>query len=67
MNKLTCPGFFFCPCKPYPKRKDYHTTCCGESGIMYSWEVVEERDNMIPMGIPVFYTSPNMNTVGLMI
>ena len=66
MNKFTRPGFFLCPRKPYPKGNAYHTICCGESGIMYGWEIVERRYNLIPMGQPEFETSTNMKTVGLM-
>ena len=40
MNKSTCPGFFFYRRKPYPKGNEYHTIFCGESGIMYVWEIV---------------------------
>ena len=67
MNKFTCPGFVFCPRKPYTKGNEYHNRCFDESGIMYVWEIVEVRDHMIPMGRPEFYTSPNMKTVGLML
>ena len=67
MNKFTCPGFVLCPCKPHPKGNKYHTICCGESGIMYGWDIVEGRDNPIPMGRPEFETSPNMKMVGLML
>ena len=67
MNKFTCPGFVFCPRKPHPKGNKYHTICCGESGILYGWVIVEGRDHPIPMGRPEFDTSPNMKTVGLML
>ena len=67
MNKFTCPGFVFFPCKPHPKGNEYHTICCGESGIMYGWEIVEMRDNPITMGWPESDKNPNMNTVGLML
>ena len=67
MNKFMRPGFFLCPRKPYPNGNAYHTICCGESGIMYGWEIVEGRDHPIPMGRPEFETSPNMKTVGVML
>ena len=34
INKFACLGFFFCPHKPHKKGNEYHTICCGESGIM---------------------------------
>ena len=64
MNKFMFPGFFFCNIKPRPKGNEYHTICCGESGIMYDWEIVDGRYNPIPMGGPEFDTSLNMKTVG---
>ena len=67
MNKSTCPGFVFCPLKTHPEGNDYHTICCGESGIIYGWWIVEGRDHTIPMGRPDFETSNNMKTVGLML
>ena len=41
--------------------------CCGESGIVYVWDIVDGRDHPIPMGQPVFETSPNMKMVGLVL
>ena len=67
MNKLTCPGFVFCPSKPHPKDNEYHTICCGEGGIMYGWEVVEGKDHLISMGRPEFESRPNMKTVGIIL
>ena len=34
---------------------------------MYGWDIVHWRDHPIPMGRPEFETSPNMNTVVLML
>ena len=67
MNKFTCPGFFFCPCKPHPKGKEYHTICCGKSGMIYGWDIFEGMNHKTPMGRPEFETSPNMNTVGIIL
>ena len=50
MNKFMCLGSVFCTLKPHPNVNKYHTICYGESGIMYGWEIVEVRDNLIPMG-----------------
>ena len=67
MNKLTCPRFVFYPRKPHPKGNEHHTICCGESGIIYGWQIVEVRDHRIPMGQPEFQTSLNMKKVVLML
>ena len=67
MKKITFPGFVFFPHKPHPKDNKYQTICCGESGIMYGWEIVKGWDHTIPMGKPEFETSPNMKTVGLIL
>ena len=44
-NKWTCPGWVFCPRKPHPFGNEYHTACCGVSGIMFSMEMVEGKDH----------------------
>ena len=31
----TCPGWMFVPRKPHPTGNEYHSICCGVSGIMY--------------------------------
>ena len=67
INKFTYPGFVFCPSNPHPKVNEYHTICCGESGIIYIWEIVDGRNHPITMGIPKFETSSNMKMFGLMI
>ena len=67
INKCMCPEFVLCPHKPRIKGNKYHTICCGKSGIMYGWDIVEGRDNTIPMGRPEFETSPNMKTFGLVL
>ena len=35
----------FIPRKPHPIRNEYHTICCGESGILYAMEVIEGVDH----------------------
>ena len=67
MNKFKCPGFFAFHHKPHKKGNKYHTICCGESGLMYVWYIVEGMDNIIPMGITKCDICTNMKTVGLMI
>jgi hypothetical protein len=34
----------FVPRKPHPMGNEYHSICCGESGIMYAIELVEGKD-----------------------
>ena len=58
---------FFFPCKPHPKGNEYNSICCGESGIVYSWNIVEGRYHPIPTRRPQFETSRNMKTVGLVL
>ena len=67
MNKFACPCFVFLHSKPNPKGNKHHIICCGESGIMYGWEIVEGRDQPFPMGRPEFETGPNMKVVGIML
>jgi hypothetical protein len=43
-SRWTCPGWVFCPRKPHPFGNEYHTACCGMSGIMFSMEMVEGKD-----------------------
>ena len=42
----------FVPRNPHPKGTDYHTICCGESRIMYMWEIVEGKDRPNDLGMP---------------
>jgi hypothetical protein len=44
-RKWTCPGFMFVPRKPHPMGNEYHSICCGLSGIMYAIELVEGKDH----------------------
>ena len=53
-SHLTCPGWVFWPQKPYPFGNDYHTTCCGMSGLMFVIEMVEGKDQPIDLGAPEF-------------
>lgn len=53
-NKYTCPGFVFCPRKPKDKGNEYHTICCGLTGIMFGWEIVEGKDRPRHLGKPEF-------------
>ena len=38
------PRVDFCPRKPHPFGNEYHSICCGLSGIMYAVELREGKD-----------------------
>ncbi len=44
VGKFTCPGFMCVPRKHWPLGNEYHTISCGRSGILYSLEIVEGKD-----------------------
>ena len=44
VGKFTCPSFMCVPWKPWPLGNEYHTISCGRSGILYSLEIVEGKD-----------------------
>ena len=64
-NKWTCPGWVFCPRKPHPFGNEYHSICCGTSGIMFGIEMVEGKDH--PKEIPADPTNTKGNTIGLLL
>ena len=64
LNKYTCPGFMFVPHKPTPLGNEYHTVCCGKSGILYQLEIVEGKD--APSQIKPAYDDLG-KTVGLLL
>jgi hypothetical protein len=43
-RRWTCPGFMYVPRKPHPMGNEYHSICCGVSGIMFAIELVEGKD-----------------------
>ena len=45
-NQYTCPGWVFCPGKPYPEGDEYHTICCGMTGILFDLELREGKDHL---------------------
>jgi hypothetical protein len=47
LSRWTCPGCFFCPRKPHPFGNEYHTICCGDSGILFDLEIVEGRTDRV--------------------
>ena len=64
-NRWTCPGWMFVPRKPHPMGNEYHTVCCGISGIMYSIELVEGKDR--PKELPPKKYDEKGRTSGLLL
>ena len=56
-SRWTCPGWVFCPHKPHPFGNEYHSACCGMSGLMFSVELVEGKDRPVDLGPPEFESS----------
>ena len=44
-QRWTCPGWIFCPRKPHPFGNEYHMACCALTNILFSIELVEEKDS----------------------
>ena len=63
MSRWTCPGWMFVPRKPRPFGNEYHTICCGKSGILFAMELVEGKDR--PSQLPS--TPPNKKTTQLLL
>jgi hypothetical protein len=63
-SKYTCPGWMVVPRKPHPYGNEYHTICCGISGIMYYIELVEGKDR--PRELPLQYSEKG-KTSGLLL
>ena len=64
-SKYTCPGWMVVPRKPHPFGNEYHTLCCGKTGIMYHVEIVEGKDRPPEKG-PKQYDEKG-KTVGLVL
>ena len=64
-SKYTCPGWMVVPRKPHPYGNEYHTICCGKSGIMYTVEIVEGKDR--PKELGKLLMSEKGKTVGLVL
>lgn len=64
-NRWTCPGWMFVPRKPHPFGNEYHSICCGLSGIMYAIELVEGKDR--PREVPPPKHSVHGKTTGLLL
>jgi Transposase IS4 len=46
-NKFTRPGCMFVPRKPHPCGNDWHSICCGVSGVIFAVNLVEGKDRPI--------------------
>ena len=49
-QRWSFPGWMFVPRKPKPFGNEYHTMCCGLSGVLYSMELVEGKDRPSSLG-----------------
>ena len=50
LAKYSCPGFVFCPRKPWPFGNEYHSIACALSSIIFFVELVEGRDRAKELG-----------------
>ena len=64
-NMYTCPGWMFVPRKPHPMGNEYHSICCGVSGIMYAIELVKGKDRPPQLAPEKF--SEHGKTAGLLL
>jgi Transposase IS4 len=64
-SQFTCPGFMFVPRKPHPFGNEWHSICCGISGIMYAVELVEGKDS--PIGLTKEFHEMKQKTVALLL
>ena len=64
-NMWTCPGWMFVPQKPHPMGNEYHSICCGVSGIMYAIEIVKGKDRPRELAPEKF--SEHGKTTGLLL
>jgi hypothetical protein len=63
-NQWTCPGWMFVPRKPHPMGNEYHSICCGLSGIMFAIELVQGKDR--PSQLPNDKYSEHGKAAGLL-
>lgn len=65
-NMFTCPGFVFCPCKPWETGNKYHTIGCGMTSIIFWFELMEGKDRPKEKDEPKF-NNKGGKTVGLLL
>jgi Transposase IS4 len=63
-NQWSCPGFMYVPRKPHPFGNEYHSICCGLSGLMYRIDLVEGKDN--PPQVPKEFSEKTSTTALLL-
>ena len=63
LSRWTCPGWMFVPRKPRPFGNEYHSICCGVSGIMFAIQLCEDKDR--PPQLPS--TPQNQKTSQLLV
>jgi Transposase IS4 len=64
-SQFTCPGFMFVPRKPHPFGNEWHSICCGISGVMFAIELVEGKDR--PPNLGLYEFEEKGKTVGLLL
>jgi Transposase IS4 len=65
LSKYTCPGWMVVPQKPHPYGNEYHTICCGKSGILYYVEIIKGKD--CPRQMPPLQHNEKGKTAGLVL
>jgi len=66
IQRWTCPGFVFCPRKPWPFGNEWHTIACSETTIIFFVELVEGQDRPRQLGAKK-YNNIGGKTVGLLL
>jgi hypothetical protein len=64
-NMWTCPGWVFCPRKPWDTGNEYHTIACGICSIIFHMEMVEGKGRHKDLG-PMEFEGLG-KTVGLLL
>jgi hypothetical protein len=66
IQRWTCPGFVFCPRKPWPFGNEWHAIACSETTIIFFVELVEGKDRPQELGEKK-YNESGGKTVGLLL
>ena len=63
-NRWTCPRWISVPCKkPHPFGNEYHSICCGVTGIMFRVDLVEGKDRPRERPLPQWTFQPRIYCV----
>ena len=54
VNKFKCPGFIFCPRKPWSFGNEWHTITCSLCMVIFWVELVEGKNHPKEMGEPKY-------------